>query len=129
MVFADSLFWTAIVRPDDPYRESALEAAAGLEGAVIVTTEEVLSEFLAAVAKYDKHIRQAAVKAVDALRVSDQVRVGQQNESHHPPRMNSTPFLPLFWFRLRQVRERLPARAQHRTVKDPEACRLCYKLL
>src|ERR1019366_3413475 len=47
-----------------------------LEGAGIVTTEEVLSEFLAAVARYDRHIRQAAVKAVEAaLRVSDQVQV------------------------------------------------------
>ena len=80
-VFAGSLFWTAIVRPDDPYRESALEAAAGLEGAVIVTTEEVLSEFLAAVARYDRHIRQAAVKAVEALRVSDQVQVIAQSHN------------------------------------------------
>ena len=78
-VFADSLFWIAIVRPDDPYRDSALEAAAGLQGAVIVTTEEVLTEFLAAVARYDRHIRQAAVKAVEALCHSDRVQVIAQS--------------------------------------------------
>src|SRR5437773_994797 len=40
-VFADSLYWVAMVNPNDPYRRAALAETALLTGAQFVTTEEV----------------------------------------------------------------------------------------
>jgi len=80
-VFVDSFFWTAVVRPNDPYREQALAAAAELGDASLVTTEEVLFEFLAAVARSDRRVREAAVRSVEAMIDSDSVELVAQ--SHH----------------------------------------------
>jgi hypothetical protein len=46
-VFADTLYWIAIFLPGDPWASTA--RAVDLSGASLVTTEEVLSEFLTAV--------------------------------------------------------------------------------
>jgi uncharacterized protein len=47
-VFADTLYWVAIVLPDDPWRQPAERARQALGDARLVTTDEVLSEFLTA---------------------------------------------------------------------------------
>jgi uncharacterized protein len=47
-VFADSLYWIAVVRPNDPWRDMARAARETLGSVRTVTTDEVLTEFLAA---------------------------------------------------------------------------------
>ncbi len=46
--FADTLYWVAIVRPGDPWREPGGRARMSLGETHLVTTDEVLGEFLAA---------------------------------------------------------------------------------
>lgn len=45
-VFADTLYWVASITPGDPWYAPTLQAVAALGPAHLVTTEEVLVEFL-----------------------------------------------------------------------------------
>jgi hypothetical protein len=47
-VFADALYWIARVKPNDPWQDAARRARDALGNVVLVTTDEVLTEFLAA---------------------------------------------------------------------------------
>jgi len=40
-VFADTLYWIATVKPDDPYEAAAREARQEVGPCIIVTTDEV----------------------------------------------------------------------------------------
>ena len=46
-IFADTFYWLALSSPTDQWRTSVLKAIATLDHLSIVTTEEVLTEFLA----------------------------------------------------------------------------------
>jgi predicted nucleic acid-binding protein len=61
-IFADTLYWLAIFIPGDEWAEAA--RAAELSGASLVTTEEVLSEFLTAVSTHGDHTRRLACRLV-----------------------------------------------------------------
>lgn len=61
-VFVDSLFWIASLFPRDQWHEQALAAGETLRNdTTLVTTREVLTEFLAAASRSDPTARQAAV--------------------------------------------------------------------
>jgi hypothetical protein len=45
-VFADTLYWVAITRPGDPWEGPARRAKEALGSVRLVTTDEVLTEFL-----------------------------------------------------------------------------------
>jgi len=47
-VFVDTVYWIAIARPDDQWHQAAAEARLRLGSVQMVTTDEVLTEFLAA---------------------------------------------------------------------------------
>jgi len=49
-VFADTLYWVAALRPNDPYSERMRQVKAKLGVVQLVTTEEVLVECLGFVA-------------------------------------------------------------------------------
>jgi predicted nucleic acid-binding protein len=67
-VFADTLYWIAVVMRDDPWHGRALAARAAYSDAAIVTTDDVLVEFLNAVSARGFHCReQAALMAHDML--------------------------------------------------------------
>jgi hypothetical protein len=65
-VFADSLYWIAISHPKDQWHAAALLAGKAIRGAEIVTTDEVLSEFLTAFRR-DTQLRTAAALQVKSL--------------------------------------------------------------
>lgn len=77
-VFADSMYWTAVVRPGDQWNTAAKAARQALGQAVIVTTDEVLSEFLAALSRGGPRVRKAAAKMVRAILDNPNVRVVPQ---------------------------------------------------
>lgn len=77
-VFADSLYWTATVRPHDPWADRAKAAEEELRNALLVTTDEVLTEFLAALGQSGPVVRQAAVKAVRSILSDPNIRVIEQ---------------------------------------------------
>lgn len=78
-VFADTCYWIALAMPRDKWRDAAREAQARLGGARLVTTEEVLSEFLTAVSKEGPLLRRRAVEMVRRILASPNVRVLPQS--------------------------------------------------
>lgn len=66
-VFADTIYWIAVLRPSDPYTGWARRAKASLGNVELVTTEEVLGEFLGFVSGAGRHVRQVAVAAAEEI--------------------------------------------------------------
>ncbi|MEK7403629.1 MAG: type II toxin-antitoxin system VapC family toxin [Acidobacteriota bacterium] len=81
-VFADTVYWIATVRPEDPWAASA-NRARQLVGAIrLVTTDEVLIEFLTALSGGGQRAREQAVRMVRALMAHPGVEViAQSRES------------------------------------------------
>jgi predicted nucleic acid-binding protein len=78
-VFADSSYWIAIVKPKDQWSGAADQAHKNLGSDVIlVTTDEVLIEFLTALSSGGPFLRRIAVKMVRAILGNANVRVVQQ---------------------------------------------------
>ena len=59
-VFADTLYWVASITPGDPWHAPTLRAVAALGPVHLVTTEEVLVEFLSAYAGRGAYLRGKA---------------------------------------------------------------------
>ncbi len=78
-VFADSLYWIAIVKPGDPWADAAARARAQLGPARIVTTDEVLTEFLTALSKSGENLRANAAAMVRAILSNPNVKVVPQS--------------------------------------------------
>jgi predicted nucleic acid-binding protein len=66
-VFVDTQYWIAVVRPNDPWKKSAKKARASLGSAPLLTTDNVLSEFLNGLAHGGEHVRRQAVKMIRAI--------------------------------------------------------------
>jgi len=66
-VFADTLYWVALVHRRDQWHQKAVEATRLLGEAQILTTEEVLVEFLNAFSS-GRWLRQAAAEQVHRIR-------------------------------------------------------------
>ena len=61
-VFADTLFWIAVINPLDQWHENAIEAERGIEGRSLVATESVLLEGLNYFSGYGAESRDRAVR-------------------------------------------------------------------
>jgi uncharacterized protein len=66
-VFADTLYWVASITPGDSWYAPTLQAVAALGPVDLVTTEEVLVEFLSAYAGRGAYLPQEALKTVQAI--------------------------------------------------------------
>jgi predicted nucleic acid-binding protein len=78
-VFADTLYWVAIVKPGDPWQESAKCARSSLGSVRLLTTDEVLIEFLTALRKGGENLRRLAVRMVREILANPNVRVLAQS--------------------------------------------------
>ena len=78
-VFPDTANWIAMARPDDQWREAAVEARRRAGRVEIVTTDEVLAEFLAALSRGGPRIRLAAARTVREILSNPKVRVRPQS--------------------------------------------------
>jgi len=78
-VFADTVYWVAVIKPNDPYGAAAREAREALGSCIVVTTDEVLSEFVTALAKFGPMLRQKAVQSVTPILKNPNVRVVVQS--------------------------------------------------
>ena len=74
-VFADTFYWLAISSPTDQWRSSVLKAVAAMANLSIVTTEEVLTEFLAGMAGRGEYQRALAIRMVRSILADDDVTV------------------------------------------------------
>jgi predicted nucleic acid-binding protein len=61
-VFADTAYWIALANPRDQWHPRAVKASRTLKGAEIITTEEVLVEFLAHFSGFGRLMREGAVR-------------------------------------------------------------------
>ena len=55
-VFADTVYWIATVKPGDQWADAAKRARAALGELRIVTTDEVLTEFLTALSSSGQNL-------------------------------------------------------------------------
>ena len=78
-VFVDTVYWVAVLRPNDPFSGWARQAKASLGAVELVTTDEVLVEFLGFVSGAGRYVRQAAVAAVEEILSSRTVLVLPQS--------------------------------------------------
>ena len=78
-IFADTVYWVALVNPRDQWRAPALEVSELLSGARIVTTQEVLVEFLNSLGASGEHIRMRAAGYVLHLEADPAVEVVSQS--------------------------------------------------
>ena len=78
-VFADTLYWGAVLNPRDQYRAQVIRARAALGEIRLVTTDEVLTELLDGLAQRGTHLRQAAARAVRTILDDRRVTVYSQS--------------------------------------------------
>ena len=74
-VFADTLYWVAVAKPGDSWAEPARNARTALGPVRLVTTDEVLTEFLAALSKSGEGVRRTAAEMVRAIHAHPDVTV------------------------------------------------------
>ena len=77
-VFVDTVYWIAIANPKDQWRHTAEDAREQLGNARLVTTEEVLTEFLTALSKRPR-LRDMAVRVVRGILGNPNVKVIPQS--------------------------------------------------
>ncbi len=81
-VFADTLYWIAITNPRDPWHQEAKRARALTADPQLVTTEEVLSEFLTGLSAGGPFLRTKAALTVRSILSNPAVTVmAQSHES------------------------------------------------
>jgi predicted nucleic acid-binding protein len=78
-VFVDTLYWLAIVLPNDPWKEAANRARASLGNILMITTDEVLSEFLTSLSRGGERMRRQAVRMVHTIMGNPNVKVVAQS--------------------------------------------------
>ena len=78
-VFADTLYWVALIKPNDPYVNAAKKAREALGTCIVVTTDEVLHESVNALARGGPKLREKVVQVVRELFDSPDVKVVPQS--------------------------------------------------
>ena len=77
-VFADTFYWVALTNPDDSRYQDAVALDNVLAGAVIVTTDEILTEFMTFFSA-DPWQRSRAAATVRSLLADPEIRVIPQS--------------------------------------------------
>jgi predicted nucleic acid-binding protein len=80
-VFADTFYWLALARPRDSWHAAAAQWAAANASTPLVTTDEVLTEFLNALAGAGPAVRAYAAATVRDIRNDPQVAVLPQTRA------------------------------------------------
>ena len=79
LVFADTLYWGAVLHPLDQYCAQVVRTRRALGEVRLVTTEEVLTELLDGLAQRGTHLREAAARAVRTILRDRRVTVHPQS--------------------------------------------------
>jgi len=82
-VFADTNYWVAITNPRDNLHALALEARKKAGSVVIVTTDEVMVEYLNFFSKQSEQIRAATLKSIKTIRSNPNIVVAPQTDLPH----------------------------------------------
>ena len=74
-VFADASYFIALFRPRDQWKETAQEARRRLGEVELVTTDEILTEFLTGISRVSLAVREQALNAVQEMLTDGKIRV------------------------------------------------------
>ena len=74
-VFADTLYWVAVANPGDPWHNLALQAKAQLQDVRLVTTDEILTEFMTALSGGSAYLRRKAAEMARTILSDAEVEV------------------------------------------------------
>ena len=75
VVFVDAAYWIATANPNDQWHDVAERAREKLGDARLVTTDEVLAEFLTALSKFGPDLRTRAARTVGEIIANPNVEV------------------------------------------------------
>ena len=78
-VFADTFYWIALLNPNDQAHTRAVGVSKGLGAAMIITTDEVLTEFLNYFGTRGPFFRGTAARLVDRMQSDRMIEVAPQN--------------------------------------------------
>jgi predicted nucleic acid-binding protein len=78
-VFADSLYWIALSHQKDQWHTTALKVSHALRTAELITTQEMLGEFLTAF-RHSPALRSIAVRRTDQIKADPRIRVLPQSD-------------------------------------------------
>ena len=81
-VFADTYYWIALLNDKDQGHATVQTVSQTLQGAQIVTTDEVLSEFLAHFSGHGLAVRQVTTHFVESVLSNPDVAVAVRPQSH-----------------------------------------------
>ena len=84
-IFVDTLYWVAITNRKDQWYQAAMKFSSDLAGCHLVTTDEVLTEFLTAFCEAGDMLRQRAVNAVRDLYNDQTVTIRRKHARHSSP--------------------------------------------
>jgi uncharacterized protein len=87
-VFADALYWVALTNPHDQWHQQALAASRTLQRVRLVTTEEVLVEYLNFLASAGSHLRRKAREAVRRMAQNPNVEIIPQTHENFQAGLN-----------------------------------------
>lgn len=79
-VFADTFYWVALTDPDDALYEQAAQLESRCAGRTIITTDDVLSEFLTFFSRTSR-LRRRAAGTVRELMRDPQIRILPQSRA------------------------------------------------
>ena len=74
-VFADAVYWIALINLNDQWRNRAVEVSRGLDGASIITSDEVLIETMNYFAESGKHYRGIVCREIDKILLDPNVEI------------------------------------------------------
>ena len=82
IVFADTVYWVALINPKDEWRNQARSAIALLRDARIVTTDSILIEVLNFFAEHGDEARRRAVSTIEQLLTNPDTEVVPQTHDN-----------------------------------------------
>jgi len=82
LVFADTVYWVALINPKDEWRNQARSATALLSDAQIITTDSIMIEVLNFFAEHGNEARRRAVSAVEQLLINPDTEVVPQTHDN-----------------------------------------------
>ena len=82
LVFADTVYWIAMINPKDEWRNQARSATALLRDVLIITTDSILIEVLNFFAEHGNEARRRAVSVVEQLLTNPDTEVVPQTRDN-----------------------------------------------
>lgn len=78
-IFADTFFWIALLSPRDNAHAQAVAMGQNLADVQLITTDEVLNEFVTHFSRSGPESRRRAVESVESIFARDTIRVVAQS--------------------------------------------------